>query len=138
MAAVTFPLNTQKVVVDKKAYLRARPDGTVDARILRLYMPTTSGSDGCTACGGNAATPARSARPCACSGGGLNGLGEVNETYSTVWSVISALSAAVSGYHGYKRNDSAEWGAAWFLLGAVFPVVTPTVAFAQGFGERAR
>lgn len=56
-----------------------------------------------------------------------------------VWSVLSAVSSGLSGYHGYKRNGgSVGWGVAWFLLGGLFPIITPTVAFAQGFGKRSR
>jgi hypothetical protein len=55
-----------------------------------------------------------------------------------IWGVLSAVSAGVSGFHGYRRNNSAGWGIAWFILGGLFPVITPTVAFAQGFGKRAR
>ena len=53
-----------------------------------------------------------------------------------IWGVLSAVSAGVSGFHGYRRNNSAGWGVAWFILGGLFPVITPTVAFAQGFGKR--
>jgi len=53
-----------------------------------------------------------------------------------IWGVLSAVSAGVSGVHGYRRNNSAGWGIAWFILGGLFPVITPTVAFAQGFGKR--
>jgi hypothetical protein len=59
-----------------------------------------------------------------------------NSTRNTIWGVLSAVSAGVSGYHGYRRNNSAGWGVAWFILGGIFPVITPTVAFAQGFGKR--
>ena len=60
-----------------------------------------------------------------------------NNTGRLIWGLISAASAGVSGYHGFKRNDSVGWGIAWFILGGMFPVITPTVAFAQGFGKRA-
>ena len=59
-----------------------------------------------------------------------------NNTGRLVWGLISAASAGVSGYHGFRRNNSAGWGIAWFILGGLFPVITPTVAFAQGFGKR--
>lgn len=55
---------------------------------------------------------------------------------SMLWGVLSTVSAALSGYHGYKRNNSLGWGLGWFVLGGIFPVVTPTIAFAQGFGKR--
>lgn len=56
---------------------------------------------------------------------------------STFWKDSLTLgSAIVSGFHGARRNDSVLWGAWWFLMGTVFPVFTPVVAFAQGFGKR--
>ena len=58
---------------------------------------------------------------------------------SAFWQVAIPVSAGLSGYHGYKRNnDSLGWGLVWGLLGATFPIVTPAVAYAQGFGTRAR
>jgi len=59
-----------------------------------------------------------------------------NNTGRLVWGLISAASAGLSGVHGYRRNNSVGWGIAWFVLGGLFPVITPTVAFAQGFGKR--
>lgn len=50
----------------------------------------------------------------------------------------SLVSGPLSAYHGYKRNNSVAWGVAWFFLGSVFPVLTPTIALAQGFGKRPR
>ncbi len=55
-----------------------------------------------------------------------------------VWGVLSTLSFAASVYHGYKRNDSLGWGIWWGFMGAVFPVITPTIALAQGFGKPKR
>jgi hypothetical protein len=55
---------------------------------------------------------------------------------SSIWGVLSIASAALSGYHGYKRNNSLGWGIAWFTLGGLFPVITPTIALAQGLGKR--
>jgi len=48
---------------------------------------------------------------------------------------LSLLSAAASGYHGYKRNQSIGWGFVWFALGGMFPVFTPVIAVAQGYGK---
>jgi hypothetical protein len=44
--------------------------------------------------------------------------------------------AVISGIHGYRRNDES-WGAAlgWSALGFLFPVITPIVALAQGYGK---
>jgi len=55
-----------------------------------------------------------------------------------LWGVASAASMAASAYHGVKRNHgSAGWGVAWGLSGALFPVITPTIAIAQGFAKPA-
>ncbi len=62
---------------------------------------------------------------------------ESNKLYLAGWSALAAASSAASLYHGYRRNNSWGWGAWWFVMGAMFPIVTPTVAFAQGFGKRA-
>jgi hypothetical protein len=51
------------------------------------------------------------------------------------WGVASTASAAASAYHGYRRNDSLGWGLWWFLMGALFPIVTPVIALAQGYGK---
>jgi hypothetical protein len=55
-----------------------------------------------------------------------------------VWGVLSTASFAASVYHGYKRNDSVGWAIWWGFMGALFPVITPTIAFAQGFGQPKR
>lgn len=52
------------------------------------------------------------------------------------WSAASILSTAAGAYHGYKRNDSVGWAIVWGLLGGLFPVITPAIAAAHGFGER--
>ena len=87
--------------------------------------------------------------------GGLGGIGlgalDVNVPNPTVadqyramptwWKVTYPLLVTASGaaslYHGYKRNNgSLGWGLGWFVLGSLFPVITPTIAVAQGFGKR--
>ena len=55
---------------------------------------------------------------------------------SIIWGLLSTASAALSGYHGYRRNNSIGWGVVWFGLGGLFPVITPTIAVAQGFAKR--
>lgn len=59
-----------------------------------------------------------------------------NTVGGSVWAVASVLSTALSAYHGYKRNESVGWAVVWGLLGGIFPVITPVIAYAQGFGER--
>jgi hypothetical protein len=66
----------------------------------------------------------------------LGFLNTTGKSTSTIWGLLSVASAAASGYHGIKRNNgSIGWGIGWFLLGGVFPVITPVVAVAQGFAK---
>jgi hypothetical protein len=55
--------------------------------------------------------------------------------WSKIHGVLAISSAAVSAYHGYKRNDSLGWAVWWFFMGSVFPVFTPVIALAQGYGK---
>lgn len=66
------------------------------------------------------------------------GLGQVPTWLKTAWAIAAAASMAASAYHGYKRNDSLGWALWWGLMGSLFPVVTPTIAVAQGFAKRRR
>ena len=53
-----------------------------------------------------------------------------------VKAVLSLSSAAISAFHGVRRNGgSIFWGVWWFVLGGIFPVITPIVGAAQGFGQ---
>lgn len=55
---------------------------------------------------------------------------------SGMFNVLSIASAAASGFHGVRRhNGSVGWGIWWFLMGGLFPVITPVVAVAQGFAK---
>jgi len=66
---------------------------------------------------------------------GLFGLGEATKI-SPIWGAISLASGAASAYHGVKRNNGSAWqGVKWFVLGSFFPIVTPAIAVAQGFGK---
>ena len=58
--------------------------------------------------------------------------------WKTVWAIASVLSVGASAYHGYRRNDSVGWAIWWGLMGGIFPVVTPAIALAQGFGQPKR
>lgn len=61
---------------------------------------------------------------------------KITANKNTIFGVLALLSAAASGYHGYRRNQSIGWAAVWFALGSIFPVVTPVIALAQGFGQK--
>lgn len=56
--------------------------------------------------------------------------------WSAVWGVLSTASAAASAFHGYRRNQSIGWAVIWGIMGGVFPIFTPVVALAQGYGRR--
>ena len=55
---------------------------------------------------------------------------------SKVWAILATASLGASVYHGYKRNSSVGWALWWGLMGGLFPVVTPAIAVAQGFGKK--
>lgn len=52
-----------------------------------------------------------------------------------VWGVLSTASFAACVYHGYKRKNRVSTAIWWGFMGALFPVIAPTIAFAQGFGK---
>ena len=58
--------------------------------------------------------------------------------YALAWTILSTASMAASAFHGYRRNDSLGWALWWAFMGGLFPIFTPAVALAQGFGKRKR
>lgn len=57
---------------------------------------------------------------------------------SVIWGALAVASMGASAYHGVKRNHgSIGYGIWWGLMGSLFPVITPAVALAQGFGKPA-
>lgn len=60
---------------------------------------------------------------------------QLSEGVRTAFTVAYMASIGASAYHGYRRNDSLGWAVWWALMGGIFPVITPAVAIAQGFGE---
>jgi hypothetical protein len=53
-----------------------------------------------------------------------------------IYGALSIVSSGLSAYHGYRRNrGSVGWAVGWALLGGIFPIITPAIAFAQGFGK---
>ena len=73
---------------------------------------------------------------------GLNGLGyapgETPTWLRVGWGVLATASMAASAYHGYKRNGKVGWALWWGFWGFVAPVITPTIALAQGFAKPKR
>lgn len=53
-----------------------------------------------------------------------------------IWGALATVSFGASLYHGYRRNNSLGWALVWGLAGVLFPILTPTIAVAQGFGKR--
>jgi hypothetical protein len=66
----------------------------------------------------------------------LEASGRVRSHWPTIAGVLAMASASASAYHGYKRNASIGWALVWFGLGSIFPIVTPVIAVAQGYGKR--
>ena len=59
-------------------------------------------------------------------------------TKNSIWGMLALASAGACAYHGIKRNNgSIGWGAWWFLMGTIFPVVAPIIAVARkpGFAK---
>jgi hypothetical protein len=80
-----------------------------------------------------------SIRPSGFIARGTDGTIVIEDTTGLVLSTLALASVSASAYHGFKRNgDSLGYGALWGGAAAVFPVITPAVAVAQGFGERAK
>lgn len=57
--------------------------------------------------------------------------------HKNVMKALVLASALASGFHGFKRNSgSIGWGLWWFVMGSIFPIVTPALGFAQGFAKK--
>jgi hypothetical protein len=109
------------------SFYRAPPTSPEEPQ--NLLRPTNKGCMSCAALNGLGKL----------RGGGLRGLGAIGEPGGmgyAIYSVIGIASTALSAYHGYKRNNSVWGGVLWGFFGAVFPVITPVVALAQGYGKR--
>lgn len=91
---------------------------------------------GCSSCGQAAMYPVGYAP--APEFRGLAGFDFQDPTVRSAMMGLSVVSSAVSAYHGYKRNQSVGWAIGWALLGGMFPIITPVVALAQGYGKPAR
>jgi len=65
---------------------------------------------------------------------------DVREITDSPWfklhGALRIISAGACAFHGVKRNSgSVGWGIWWFVLGSLFPVITPVVAVAQGYAK---
>lgn len=55
---------------------------------------------------------------------------------STGAMVLSGVGAAIGAYHMARRHrGSVGWGILGGALGAMFPIIVPAIALAQGIGE---
>jgi hypothetical protein len=82
---------------------------------------------------------------CIVEGGNWNGTTGIcspptptQQAYRTAMQVARVASVGAGAYHGYKRNNSIGWAIWWALMGGLFPVITPAIAVAQGFGKPAK
>lgn len=48
---------------------------------------------------------------------------------------LPTIGAVAGAYHGYKRNRSVSWAIGWSIIGSMFPLISGTIAVAQGFGK---
>jgi len=76
---------------------------------------------------------------------GLDGLGQSTTQPPTMpkgvqiaVTAVAMVSMGASVYHGYKRNNSVGWAVWWGLMGAMFPIITPVIAVAQGYAKPAQ
>lgn len=66
---------------------------------------------------------------------GLRGAQPAAVSWLGAAAVLGSVTA--SAFHGYRRSGGSAGAAiGWGLLGLVFPLITPAVALAQGFGQR--
>lgn len=56
--------------------------------------------------------------------------------YAMYYMALSTVSGGLSAFHGYRRNESIPWAIVWGLMGGLFPIFTPVIAVAQGFGKK--
>jgi len=67
------------------------------------------------------------------------GQAEAYKTWNKVMVFVRPISSTASAFHGYKRNnDSIGWALGWAFMGALFPLLTPTIGLAQGWGKKKR
>jgi len=60
----------------------------------------------------------------------------MSDGWRGVWSLAALASSGAGAYHGYLRNNgSIGYAVLWAVLGGMFPVVVPAIAYAQGFGK---
>ncbi len=65
-------------------------------------------------------------------------LGDATTTpTASLSSYLPTIGMVAAGYHGVRRNNgSLLWGAVWALAGRWFPIAVPTLAVAQGYGQK--
>lgn len=80
----------------------------------------------------NPPMPATATPPAAASGTGF----KMSANGMVLSASLSLLSGAVSAVHGWKRDHTPISVFGWGVLGMMFPIITPAVALAQGYGRR--
>lgn len=99
------PIAPVLVQITNNAPAQTSPSGAVDPETGRYVSPYTNAD------------------------GSLNGAG-------VAVAAVSTASMALSAYHGLKRNRGSIGYAVWWgLMGGMFPVLVPVIAFGQGFAE---
>lgn len=95
--------------------------------------------DACAISGGSCAKNGSMLAGLALGGIGAAGDGERGFTSGQRFALVALgmLGIGLSSYHGYARTGSVGSAIAWGFFGALAPLITVPVAFAQGFGEPA-
>lgn len=153
-------LNTEGLLINLLApgvaiAVRARKKAAAKAALPAQAQPAPAFDPGMAAAQGEAAAATTDTVAGLGSIYSLRGLGvpptqtppteTTDESYDTAMTTIAVIGWTTSlvgtgagAYHGFKRNNSLGWAIGWALLGGLFPVITLSVAAAQGFGKRAK
>ena len=108
-----------------------KPGSTEVAEFLKIYAPAERAS-----IAQQLVARGVSSNTVAAALNWLDASGKMKANWPTIAGILAIASASASAYHGYRRNQSIGWALWWFVAGSIFPVVTPVVAVAQGFGKK--
>jgi hypothetical protein len=109
-----------------------KPSSAQLVELLKLYPSDAQREDVARALIARGVDP----EPVSDAMGWLTAKAKIGAGGGLIWGILAAVSMAASAYHGYRRNQSVGWAIWWGAMGTVFPIITPTIALAQGFGKR--
>lgn len=109
--------------------------GVVDRSLALGVMSRLADNGNNTVVPADQLAPPAGNGPTEYSGGGGESDGYWRTFNQVINYVVRPASSAASAYHGYARNESVGWAIWWAVMGGLFPVVTPAIGYAQGWGE---